>query len=111
MWETASTALRLQRSEASPAAAPYSEPFAPAADITTVAVVPSTKVRREISECSDTITPQCLTHAMHGAAAIADHGHIRIVNRESLRTASGNEILAGSGHQHTLLAQRNHIGA
>src|SRR5580658_9854416 len=56
IWATASTALRLQRPSAPSAAVPVGL-LAPAADIAAVAVVPSTKVRREISAGLDTITP------------------------------------------------------
>src|SRR5580700_1210334 len=104
MWATAAAAERSQSS-------PVSLTVAPAADMATVAVVPNTNVRREISGGSDMISPQGLTHAMHRAAAIADHRHIGIVNGKTLGAARGHEILAGRRHQHALLPQRHHIGA
>src|SRR5882762_1521338 len=115
MWATASTALRLQSSAFPPGAAPSAEPaagiLAPAADIDTAAVVPSTKVRREISGGSDTITSQRLTHAMHRTASIADHRHVRVVNREAFRATGGDEILARGRYQHTLVPESHHVGA
>src|SRR5271167_3313080 len=104
MWATAAAAERSQSS-------PVSSMPAPAADIATVAVVPSTNARREISGGSDMISSQRLTHTMHRAAAIADHRHIGIVNVEAFGAARGHEILAGGGHQHALLPQGHHIGA
>src|SRR5580658_2435837 len=104
MWATAAAAERSQSS-------PVSSTPAPAADMATVAVVPSTNVRREISGGSDTISFQCLTHTMYRAAAVADHRHIGIVDVEALGAARGHEILAGGGHQYALLPQRHHIGA
>src|SRR4030088_1670417 len=106
MRATASTALRLQTS-----VTPSAEVLAPAADIATVAVVPRTKVRREMSGGSDTITSQRLTHAMYRTAAVADHGHIGVVNGETFRAAGGDEILARGGHQHALLPKSHHVGA
>src|SRR4030088_2599728 len=100
MRATASTALRLQTS-----VTPSAEVLAPAADIAAVAVVPRTKVRREMSGGSDTITPQRLTHAMHRTAAVADHRHVGVVNGETLRAAGGDEVFARGRHQHTLLPQ------
>src|ERR1700676_2376044 len=120
MWVTASTALRLQRpvtpaaGALAPAAgvwAPATGVLAPAADIATVAVVPRTKVRREMSGGSDMIPSQRLTHTMHGTAAVADHRHIGVVNSETFRAAGGNEILARGRHEHTLLPQGHHVGA
>src|SRR3979490_1476652 len=130
MCATASTALRLQRSAscsavappamrpsavAPHAAAPFAAPdggvLAPDADTATVAVVPRTKARREISPGSDTITSQRLTHAMHGTAAVADHGHIGVVDRQAFRAASGRQILARGRYQYTLLAQRYDVAA
>src|SRR5277367_5455271 len=112
MWATASVALRLQ-SSSSRGPGPAARPDAgarPAADMATVAV-PSTNVRREMSGGSDTIAPQRLTHAMNGAAAVADHRHLRIVYGETFGAASRDEVLARCGHQHALLAQCHDIGA
>src|SRR5258706_13931618 len=115
MWATASTALRLQSSVVPPEAATSAEPaagiLAPAADIDTAAVVPSTKVRRERSGGSDTITSQRLTHAMHRTAAVADHRHVGIVNREALRAAGGGEGLARGRHRPTPVPETPHVGA
>src|SRR5258708_6548685 len=113
MWATASTALRLQRSAAASEAvlAPAAALLAPAADIATVAVVPRTKVRREMSGGPDTITSQRLTHAMHRAAAVADHRHVRVVNSETFRAAGGDEIFARGRHHHTLLPESHDIAA
>ena len=60
---------------------------------------------------SDMIPSQRLAHAVHRAAAVADHRHVGIVDRKTFRAAGGNEILAGGGHQHALLAQGHHVGA
>src|ERR1700722_10641941 len=113
MRATASTALRLQSSDGPPeavtsAALPFAAVWAPAADMATPAV-PSTNARRDISGGSDTISPQRLTHAVHRAAAVADHRHIGRVDREAFRAAGGDQVLARGRHQHALLAQRNDV--
>src|SRR5580704_10820694 len=98
MWATASAAPRLHRSAPSSAVAPFTGVtavvLAPAADMATVAAVPSTNERREISRGSDMIASQRLTHTMHGAAAVADHRDVRIVDGETFGAAGGDEILA-----------------
>src|SRR5450432_877508 len=108
----ASTAPRLQRSAPGDLVlVPADGGAAPAADMATPAVVPSTNVRREMSDGSDTIAPQCLAHAVHGTAAVADHRYVGVVDDEAFRAAGGDEILARRGHQHPFVPEGYDVAA
>src|ERR1700676_2590195 len=83
----------------------------PSATETAAATVPTTKARRDSRSGFDMVAPQALAHAMHGAAAVADHRDIGIVDGQPFRTAGGDQVLAGGGHQNALVPQGNDVGA
>ena len=57
------------------------------------------------------IPAQMLSHAVHTAARVGEHGHVGIVNIEAERAQPAVQLGAIGGGQHAIVAERDDIAA